>query len=327
MPNFGSHSDFGKLHEVIVGIPDDLTLPPFSKDLNHYNDELREALEATGNRPLSIKEAFPERWQRTKEQMEGIAKTYEDNGITVHRVRPYTEEETRYLDTLQEGHSLLYPADPVFVIGNHFLEVNIRRAYRRKEVFPIRDLVMPMIEADPDAHHVAMPAARPWTPSGEGPGPFLEGGDIMISGNDLIVGMGNLCSNQAGIDWLKRYIEPYGYNVYPMPIKGDILHGLGIMCLLRDGLLMTHTPALADGLPEPLKNWEVIEITEQEMNGHATVGVSLDDSRYMINPQHNRVMDELYKHGIEPISTKCEDIGYWGGAIRCITLPLIRDAA
>ncbi len=327
MGTIGNHSDYGTLREVLVGIPDDLTLPPFGKDLNHYNDELRGVLEKTGNKPLSIREHFPDRWERTREQMEGVARIFEDNDIVVHRTRPYTEEEKVYLGTLQEGHSLLYPADPVVVIGNHFLEINIRRAYRRKEVFPIRDMVLPMIEADPQAHYVAMPAARPWAPSGDGPGPFLEGGDILIYGTDIIVGVGNLCSNQAGVDWLKRYIEPYGYTVHAMPIKDDILHALGVMCLLREGLLMTHTPALKEGLPEPLKDWDVIDLSEQEMLGHATVGVSLDENRYMINPRHNRVMDELYKHGIEPISTPCEDIGYWGGAIRCITLPLRRDAA
>lgn len=327
MHGFGSHSEFGKLREVVIGSPQDLTLPPFSKDLSHYNDELRSVLESTGNKPLSVQEHFPERWEETQKQMEGVAKTYEDNGITVHRLRPYTDEEKSYLDFLQEGHSQLYPADPVFVIGNHFLEINIRRAYRRKEVFPIRDLVMPMIEADPDIHYVAMPAAQPWSPSGEGPGPFLEGGDILIHDNDIIVGMGSLCSNKAGIDWLTRYIEPYGYKVHPMPIKGDILHALGITCLLREGLMMAYMPALAEGLPEPLKDWDVIELTHEEMEAHATVGVSLDDKRYMIDTRFNRVMDELYTRGIEPIPTPCDAIGYWGGAIRCITLPLKRDAA
>jgi N-dimethylarginine dimethylaminohydrolase len=327
MTAFGSHSEYGKLREVIVGIPDDLTLPPFSKELSHYNDELRAVLDDTGNQPLSIKKHFPERWERTRAQMEGIAKTFEDNDIIVHRVRPYSDDEKVYLDHLQQGHSLLYSADPVFVIGNHYLEINIRRAYRRKEVFPIREIVQPMIEADPDAHYVAMPPAQPWTPSGEGPGPFLEGGDILIQGMDIIVGMGNLCSNQNGINWLTRYIEPYGYTVHPMPIKGDILHTLGVICLLREGLCMAYLPALENGLPDPIKDWDVIELTHSEMEAHATVGVSLDDARYMINPRHNRVMDELYKHGIEPISTPCDDIGFWGGAIRCITLPLKRDPA
>ena len=324
--SFGSHSEFGTLREVVVGTADSLTLPPFSNDLSHYNDELRGALVANGNQPLNIKTHFPERWQRTADQMDAVAATYESFGVKVHRVRGYNVEETQYLASLQQGFSQLYPADPVFVIGRHYMELSIRRAYRRKEVFALRDVVLPMIEDDPDAHYVAMPQSAPWSPSGEGPGPFLEGGDILIHGRDIMVGQGELCSNAAGIAWLARYIERWGYTVHAMPIKGPILHALGIMCLLREGLLMAHLPALAEGLPEPLKNWDVIEITEDEMNAHATVGVSLDDKHHMIDPRFNRVMDELGKRGIEAVPTPCDAIAFWGGAIRCITLPLKRDA-
>ena len=66
MAAFGSHSEFGKLREVVVGIPDGLTLPPFGNDLSHYNDDLRSALVANGNRPLAIEQAFPERWAETR---------------------------------------------------------------------------------------------------------------------------------------------------------------------------------------------------------------------------------------------------------------------
>ena len=31
--SIGAHSEYGRLREVVVGIPDGLTLPPFSKDL------------------------------------------------------------------------------------------------------------------------------------------------------------------------------------------------------------------------------------------------------------------------------------------------------
>ncbi len=327
MTTFGSHSEYGTLREVIIGSAQELTLPPFSRDLSHYNHELRSALEASGNQPLSIAEHFPQRWEKTCQQIDGIAKIFEDNGVTVHRLRRYTAQEKTYLDFLQQGHSQLYPADPVFVVGKHFMEINIRRAYRRKEVFPIRDIVLPMLDADPHTHHVAMPPAQPWSPSGEGPGAFLEGGDILIVGNDLLVGMGSLCSNRAGFDWLTRYLQPGGYTTHAMPIAGDILHALGIICLLREGLAMAYLPALANGLPPPLKGWEVIELTFDEMQSHATVGVSLDQTRYLIDPRHARVMDELDKRGIQPIATPCDAIAYWGGAIRCVTLPLRRDLA
>lgn len=327
MTNFGSYSEFGKLREVVVGSAQNLYLPPFCKDLSHYNSELRDALFRNGDKPLNVATAFPELYERTLEQLENVASIYERFGVRVHRPRSYTREELAHLGVLQEGWSQLYPADPVFLIGKHYLEISIRRAYRRKEVFPLRDIVLPMIENDCHAHHIAMPQSTPWSPSGEGPGPFLEGGDLLIHDKHVFIGLGELCSNQAGADWLKRYIERWGYKVHLIPIKGAILHALGIMCLLRDGLLMAYLPALADGLPKPLKDWDVIEITEDEMRNHATVGVSLDAKHYMLDPNFGRLMDLLASNDVEPVPTPCDAIGYWGGAIRCITLPLSRDPA
>jgi N-dimethylarginine dimethylaminohydrolase len=323
---FGHHSsDYGKLRQVVVGSADDLTIPPFSPALVHYNPELKQALIANDGKPLDIRSAFPERFERTVEQLDSLADIYEKRGIEVLRTRPYTEAEKGYLGFLQGGHHQLYPADPVFVLGNHYLEVNIRRAYRRKEVFPLRDLVMPLIEADPEARHVATPSAQPFTPSGEGAGPFLEGGDFIVIGKDIILGESHIASNRAGTHWLKRYIEPFGYDVHPMPMVGDLPHALGAMCVLREGLLMAYLPALAEGLPEPVRDWEVIALTEHEAQTFATVGVSLDERTYVMPAGNNRVVDELDKRGIEPITIPYEDVSFRGGSVRCSTLPLARD--
>ena len=327
MGKLGSHSEFGTLREVVVGTAHELRLPPFGKDLSHYNPELRAALLANGDRPLEVARAFPAKHNETVRQIEGIASLLEAHGVKVHRPRPFNDQEAAYLDNLQMGRSQLYPADPVFVIGNHYLELSIRRAYRRKEIFPLREIVWPMIEDDSDAKFAAMPQSAPWLPSGNGPGPFLEGGDIMVLGSDILVGVGELCSSREGVEWLRRYIGNWGYRVHPVPIRGRILHALGFMCLLRNGLFMAHLPALAEGVPKPLKDWDVIEITEAEMNGHATVGLSLDDRRYLIDKSHERVIDRLVDHGIEPVTVETDSVGYWGGSTRCITLPLARDPA
>jgi len=322
---FGVHSEYGKLREVVVGRLE-LTLPPWRADMSHYNPELTAALEGR-TEPLDIEQAMPERFERANRQTENLVATYQRYGIVVHRPRRFFEEEKNYLGDLQRGWSQAYPADPVYTLGNHFLELNIRRAYRRKEVFPLHDLVMPLIEKDPDAHHVAMPAARPHTPSGEGPGPFLEGGDILICGRDILVGQHDgLCSNRAGIDWLTRYIEPFDYRVHPMPMQGNILHGLGVMCLLREGLLMAYLPALVEGLPAPVKDWELIELSADDTQNFATVGVSIDENTHLIDESNTRIIEELDKHGIEPVPLAAGDIGFFGGSLRCSTLPLSRDA-
>ena len=323
--DFGAYTDFGTLRAAIVGSAEGLTLPPFNPTLHHYNKELQSALKASGQRPLDVRTAMPERWEKTVIQLDALADLYQQNGVRVYRPRGYSSEEHRYLAELQPGASLLYPADPVYTVGKHYIEVNIRRAYRRKEVFPLRDLVAPLLAADPEAHHVVMPAALPFAPSYAGPGPYLEGGDIVCYKKHLFVGESGIASNRAGTEWLKSYIEPYGYEVHPMPMKGNLLHLLGIMVLVREGVLLLFRDELDCELPAPIRDWDVIEISQDEAAAYATVGVSLDDRRYVMPTQLGRIGEELSRRGIEPIEFDYENVSYWGGCLSCSTHAIARD--
>jgi len=322
--NFGAYTDFGRLRAAIVGSADGLALPPFNPTLHHYNDEVQAALRRSGDQALLVAEVMPERWHKTVEQLDQLAALYESNGVQVYRPRPYSEEETEYLAHLQPGHSLLYPADPVYTLGKRYFELNIRRAYRRKEVFPLREIVAPMISSDAEASHVVMPAPQPFEPSSGGPGPYLEGGDMICYQNHVFVGESDIASNRAGTDWLESHITPE-YQMHRMPMKGTVLHLLGAMVLIREGLLILYRDELNCDLPEPLKDWDVIEISEAEARAYATVGVSLDDERYIIPAGLHRVNEELDRRGVQPIPIDFEHVGYWGGCVSCATQAISRD--
>jgi len=323
--SFGAYTDFGALRSAIVGSAEGLTLPPFNPTLHHYNEELQVALKASGERPFDVRQGMPERWEETVMQLDALADLYEKNGVRVYRPRGYSSEERQYLAELQPGASLLYPADPVYIVGKHYIEVNIRRAYRRKEVFPLRDLVVPLVDTDPEARHAVMPAPSPFNPSYEGPGPYLEGGDIICYKNHLFVGESEIASNRAGTEWLRNYIEPYGYEVHAMPMKGKFLHLLGIMVLVREGVLLLFRDELNCELPAPIRDWDVIEINESEAREFATVGVSLDDRRYVMPTDLSRVAEELSRRGVEPIEVEYKAVSYWGGCLSCSTHAIARD--
>ena len=108
-------------------------------------------------------------------------------------------------------------------------------------------------------------------------------------------------------------------------MKGRILHLLGIMVLIREGLLLLYRDELDCHLPDTLSEWEVIELTESEAKGYATVGVSLDDSRYIMPSGLGRVAEELSRRGIEPIEIDFDQVSYWGGCISCSTHAVSRD--
>lgn len=324
----GCHSEYGRLDAVVVGRTDGLRYPAFNRNIRYLSGEIAELLSsAPPGSSVDVRERAPHLWEQLTEAVERVADTFAQHGVTVLRPRPFAPEERKYLSELQEGASLLYPADPVYVLGKHVIETCIRRPFRRKEAWATRTTLQPLIDADPEVRHVASPRAELGVAGDEGAGPFLEGGDIILVGQDVLCGNTDLTSNAAGSAWLRRYLEPFGYRVHPVPVTGTWLHLLGVLCLLREGLAMAYLPALGGSLPAPIADWDVIEITEEEARMLATVGMNLDARRHLIDARLERVIGELERHGMEPIPLEIEHLSVWGGAVRCVTLPIARAAA
>ena len=321
----GCFSEYGKLNAVVVGRVDGLAYPAWSPNIRYLSGEIAELLSSADGDEVDVRERAPQLWEALAADVERVVDTFEQHGVRVLRPRPFHPDELGYLGHLQGGHSLLYPADPTFVLGKHVIETCIRRPFRRKEAWATRDVLMPHIDRDPSLRHVAMPPAEPHPAGDEGPGPFLEGGDIMVVGRDVLCGATDLTSNDRGRAWLRRYLEPDGYRVHPIDVQGTWLHLLGVMCVLREGLVMAHLPALGGNLPDPVADWDLIEVTEEETRMLATVGMSLDQGRHIIDRRLERVIDEIGERGIEPIPIEIEHLSAWGGAVRCVALPISRD--
>jgi N-dimethylarginine dimethylaminohydrolase len=322
----GCFSDYGKLHAVVVGSVQDLTYPAWSPNIRYLKGPIAELLSGAEGDSVNIRDRAPELWEGLRADVEGVVEAFEQHGVHVLRPRAYLPDEMRYLEYLQGGHSLLYPADPTFVLGKHVIETCIRRPFRRKETWATRDVLTPYIDEDPKVRHVSIPRAAPHPAGEEGPGPFLEGGDIIMVGDDVLCGATDLTSNEAGRAWLRRYLEPYGYRVHSVDVQGTWLHLLGVMCVLREGLAMAHLPALGGTLPEPIADWELIELTEDETLKLASVGMNVDAKRHVIDRRFERIIGELERHGMEPIPVSVDHLSAWGGAVRCVALPISRDA-
>lgn len=323
----GCFSEYGTLRAVVVGTPDGLAYPAWSPNVRYLQGPMRDLLMDAPGPSVDLRERAPSVWESLHEDIEGVVALFERHGVRVLRPRGFEPLETTYLADLQGGHSLLYPADPIYVLGRHVIETCIRRPFRRKETWATRDVLMPFIDADPEVRHVAIPRARLGPAGQEGPGPFLEGGDIIMVGDDVLCGNTDLTSNRAGSDWLARYLSPFGYRVHPVPVYGTWLHLLGVLALLREGLAIAHLPALGGRLPKPISDWEVIQVDEQEARMLATVGMSLGPTAHIIDRRLERVIDQLDQHGIEPVPVSVDTLSQLGGAVRCVALPIARDAS
>jgi N-dimethylarginine dimethylaminohydrolase len=71
----------------------------------------------------------------------------------------------------------------------------------------------------------------------------------------------------------------------------------------------------------------VIELTEQETLELASVGMNIDQRKHIIDSRFERVIGELEKRGMEPITVDVRHLSSMGGAVRCLSLPIARDAA
>ena len=94
-------------------------------------------------------------------------------------------------------------------------------------------------------------------------GPFLEGGDVLVYNKQVFVGNSGYGSNAAGIEWLRNYLAPYGYEVTEVRLQGNILHLDCAMSLVREGLMIVCEESFADGIPEPFQAWDRIRVSEE----------------------------------------------------------------
>jgi glycine amidinotransferase len=201
---------------VIVGRTVGLRYPAFNRNIRYLSGEVAEVLSAMpAGGSVDVQAAAPRLWERLTEAVERVVDTFEAHGVQVLRPREFSPPEAEYLSDLQEGASLLYPADPVYVLGKHLIETSIRRPFRRKEAWATRSVLVPYVDADPSMRQVASPRAELGPAGDEGRGPFLEGGDIIMVGQDILCGNTDLTSNAAGSEWLRRYLEPFGYRRAP----------------------------------------------------------------------------------------------------------------
>ncbi|MBY8913851.1 dimethylarginine dimethylaminohydrolase family protein [Bacillus sp. YC2] len=150
----------------------------------------------------------------------------------------------------------------------------------------------------------------------------IEGGDVMIAGDTVYVGLSNR-TEQAAVAELENALPEY--TVVPIPLQEDFLHLDCVFNIISDtealycrkGLRQKEIDLLA-------KRFELIEIPEKE---HFTLGpnvLSIGHKTIISLPQHRHTNSELKKRGYRVIETDLSEIIKSGGSFRCCTLPIVR---
>lgn len=304
MPTIFVESEFAPLRSVVV-TQSEVVLPPA---LENWAPAAQE--------PLGLDaEQWQEAWERERSTLVAVLQAH---AVEVYRPRLLTPGERNA--GADQGFSNFFVRDPFFTIGHVVVEGSLRFWHRRNEVLPVRDLLLEQVYAS-DCVYVAVP--RPaWADSTDpdgGAGPFLEGGDVLVWGRHVFVGVSGLASNHLGVQWLRKFLQPYGYCVELVRLRPDVLHLDCALSLVRDGLLVVSEGDLLDGLPTVLSGWDAIKVSREDAAKLATNGLPLGPETYVLDSQFQVLGQELERRKIQVEYIDYKISRSLGGAFRCST--------
>jgi N-dimethylarginine dimethylaminohydrolase len=208
----------------------------------------------------------------------------------------------------------------MIVVGDHVIDASLRLICRQRERYGLRPIIQQMVQQR-GARWSSVPLGSP----GCVDGPFLEGGDTLLNGREIYVGISGCASDLAGVDWLQALLGDK-YRVLAVAMKSNVLHLDCAMALIKPGLLVYCPEKLIDGLPMSLRSWDKISVSVDEANRLATNGLILEEGRIIIDTDNARVIDELRKRKIDVIPLPFDGPIATGGGLRCAHHPVLRES-
>jgi N-dimethylarginine dimethylaminohydrolase len=315
---FGVHHEWGRLREAVIGISPAEDFVVFHEESVRWiaPDVADFARKNVGRRLIDID---PDWAKRCEQQVEALAERVMREGVVVHRPERLTDEKRTFLAPNGEG-AQLFARDPLIVVGDRVIEASLRLICRQRERYGLRTIVQQVVQQR-GARWSSVPLGTP----GCVDGPFLEGGDTLLNGSEVYVGMSGCASDMAGIDWLQALLGE-NYRVIPVATKSSVHHLDCCLALVKPGLLVHCPEKLIDGLPMSLRDWDKIAVSVDEANRLATNGLILEEGRMVMDNDNDRVIDELRKRGVDVIPLPFDGPIRVGSGMRGAHHPILRES-
>ena len=258
-------------------------------------------------------------------QINAVIQLLQSLGIFVYQIPPLSKEEQAYLANLDGNALQLFPRDPILVVGENYFELPLMLPYRRRERFAIRHVTQSLLNSQNiPIHSAPEPYPLPGDENGFGPSAFLEGGDVLVFGKQLLVGISGNASNLAGVNWLKQVLGS-SYSIETVLLKPNFLHLDVALCTPRPGLALVCRSAFLNGLPRFLRGWTLIEVAERDaLESLACNGLILDERSIIVTDQPSYIGDQLEKAGQTVYRMPFNTVTPLGGGFRCWHHPIRR---
>ncbi|KZZ84726.1 dimethylarginine dimethylaminohydrolase family protein [Bacillus sp. SJS] len=154
-------------------------------------------------------------------------------------------------------------------------------------------------------------------------GSGIEGGDVLINGNTVYVGISERTSEDS-ITMLENHLPDY--EIIPVPIKKEYLHLDCIFNMISENEALLFSEALKQEEIDVLSSrFSIIEVKEEDQFRLGVNVFSLGNKKIIALPHNHHTNDQLRKLGYEVIEVDLSEIIKSGGAFRCCTLPLLRE--
>lgn len=314
--------EWTRLHEVVVGRPHYRIVEPFPQGVRDAMGSWVWSTIADKQGQL-LDQAFPEIHRRAQMQMDAAAGLLRDRGVTVHRIPPFSpEEDLHRVDDGRMGSMLCFPRDLLLCVGGAVLELSLMNPLRRKELQPLRRLLDALPGPTAKRLRVSMPDP---SRSLDTP-PFLEGGDCLLLGREVLVGISGRASNPSGAAWLRQVLGE-AWQVTEVVLREEVPHLDAALGLVRPGLGVRCPEALPLGLPASLEGWEWIDVPMETARKRLAANVlPLDAGTTLVVEEAPQVAEALARRGQNVVTTPFSGVAWMGGGPRCWSQPLARGA-
>lgn len=156
---------------------------------------------------------------------------------------------------------------------------------------------------------------------------FFEGGDFTyLDAETLAIGQAAR-SDEKGVNFIRKALEPYGYKVICVPCHPKYLHFDLVFNMVDTKLAVACSPALPQDFLNLVKNKgiELIEVSEESVFMHGCNLQSIGNKRVLCLKQNAAVNEKLAERGYTIIEVDITEILKAGGGPHCMTFPLERE--
>ncbi|MCR9255717.1 MAG: hypothetical protein NXI16_06425 [Alphaproteobacteria bacterium] len=316
-------SEWADLKECVYGSPDHWVLPVFLDDSKLRAQGWFGKLWAE-NQGRDMKEVDPDLFAEFSSQVRGAIDLLERLGVTVSVAGEISPANRRFPRGAEHGVMTPWMRDPFVTIGNNVIELAPRSLFHRRQRFAIREILAATM--DRGARYFAQPdgGADDYR---DGPGwGYLEGGDVFVLGNRILVGHSGGCSNPEGARWLQHALGP-DYAVETVTIDPMFPHLDCILMTPREGVAFACLEALPEGLPDHMGDWDVVDVPKALAKGHMGCNNLVLNDRTVVVPAEeplDPIARALEERRFEVIRIPYRIPCTVGGSFRCAHQPLIR---